>query len=297
MKIINNGQQVTPYRLLAALRLIAHLGECTREQFLRLLQPEFITYDTTASEYVLQVAVTYGLVYEENRLFHLHPELASDTLADFESYRRMMHKRLWQTNYEDEDDYRLSLYTAWYAVQNEKAFEYNADTAAQKFVNELKAMQRDELAAMTEGKLFNETKVRAWNAWAQFLGVAWAQSQGNASILIPDAYWRLRYLLPQLLSPDEEEIAAAVFMERLSEHCPELDGGVLFEMAWQDSRPHEQQTHLSLMLSNALHGLHRDGILRLITYADASESIVLYPTELYPSRISSLTWGENAWTS
>jgi hypothetical protein len=294
MELVNNGQQVTPYRLLAGLRLIAHLGECDREQFYTLMQPDFITDDNSASRSLLQLALHYGLIYEESSILKLNPELNRRILADFESYRQLMHKRIWGASEPDQDDFRLSLYTAWYAVQNEKVFSFNAVSAAQNFVNELAVMKRDELLAISEGQLFNDTKVRGWNAWAQFLGVAWSRSQGNASILVPDAYWRLRYLLPELLSPDGGEIAAGVFMERLNQYCPELDGGLLFQMAWRESRPHEQQTYLSLMLSNALHGLSRDGFLRLISYADASDSIQLYPTELYPSRISSIAWGESA---
>lgn len=73
------------------------------------------------------------------------------------------------------------------------------------------------------------------------------------------------------------------FMDQLAEHCPELDGGVLFNRCWQASRGAEQRgNRLSLMLSNGLRVLHEAGAVQLDLVADAAIKWRLYPAVGHP---------------
>jgi hypothetical protein len=77
---------------------------------------------------------------------------------------------------------------------------------------------------------------------------------------------------------EEKSMSFGLFMERLADTCPELDGGRLFNHCWQASRGAEQRgNRMSLMLSTGLRSLHNTGVIKLSEQADALTIWRLYP--------------------
>jgi hypothetical protein len=238
-----------------------------------------------AGKVVYRAAVNYRLIVEdENGYVSLHKDTGKrENIESPEGYCTFMQKRLTGIANEQEDNYLLNFVTAWYAVQNERIFRYQKKDDISQHVNtDMDPRGQEEL--VEEGRLFNPTKLNGWLTWASFLGWGWRMTIGRQELLIPDTHKRLKPVLSLLLS-DSEEILFSQFAEIIAEVCPELDGGSLFEKCWQASRSAEVRgNQLSLMLSTGLRSLHDHGLIRLITYADATETWQLYPAQGHPIR-------------
>lgn len=104
---------------------------------------------------------------------------------------------------------------------------------------------------------FNDTKYRGLRRWFRYSGLGWHDGDDRFH---PDPYERVVRQLPAIFNQGPD-LPIDGFMERLSEHCPELDGGHLFLRAnpnWDRSA-----RTITLGLSHALVDLHLDGILVL----------------------------------
>lgn len=282
MEIINNNQ-VTPHRLHALVRLVPRLRMPNRNDLLEMLQPPDLVNSQDASKAVYLAAVNYRLIVEdENDRVSLHPDIGKrQNIESATNFRTFMQKRLTGIADENADNYLLNFVTAWYAVQNERIFQYQKkDEISQRFNIDMDPRGEEEL--LEEGRLFNPTKLNGWLTWASFLGWGWTMTVGSKELLMPDTHKRLSPVLQSLL-PDSKEIPFTQFAERVAEICPELDGGTLFEKCWQASRSAELRgNQLSLMLSTGLRSLHDNDEIRLISHADAKEVWQLYPAQAHP---------------
>lgn len=282
MEIINNNQ-VTPHRLHALVRLVPRLRMPDRNDLLEILQPPDLVNSQEASGAVYRAAVNYRLIVEdENGRVSLHPDIGKRrNIEPVDGFRTFMQKQLTGIADENADNYLLNFVTAWYAVQNERIFQYRKkDEISQNFNRDMDPRGEEEL--LEEGRLFNSTKLIGWLTWASFLGWGWAMTVGGKELLMPDAHKRIIPVLPLLLL-DSKETPLSQFAERLAEICPELDGGSLFEKCWQASRGAEPRgNQLSLMLSTSLRSLHDNGKIRLIRYADSADEWQLYPAQAHP---------------
>jgi hypothetical protein len=282
MEIINNNQ-ITPQRLHALVRLVPRLRNPNRGSLLELLQPPDLVSSQEAGKAVYNAAVRYKLIVEEDGSgsVSLHKDIGQPkTIESAKGFCTFMQRRLTGIANEYEDNYLLNLVTAWYAVQNERIFQYQKkDDISQQFNSDMDPRGQEEL--VEEGRLFNPTKLNGWLTWASFLGWGWRMTVGQ-ELLMPDTHKRLEPVLPLLL-PHLEEIPFGQFAENIAEICPELDGGSLFEKCWQISRGAEMRgNQLSLMLSTGLRSLHDNGLIQLISHADATEVWQLYPAQAHP---------------
>jgi hypothetical protein len=282
MEIINNNQ-ITPRRLHALVRLVSRLRQPNRASLLDLLQPPDLVDSQEAAKAVYNAAVRYNLIVEDDSSDRvaLHKDIANGKDIDSaDAYRAFMQKRLTGVANEHEDNYLLNLVTAWYAVQNERIFQYQRkEDISEQFNADMDPRDQEEL--LEEGRLFNPTKLNGWLTWAYFLGWGWRMTIGRQEILMPDAGKRLLPALPVLLS-DSGEIRFGQFATKLAELCPELDGGSLFKKCWTASRGAEEQgKQLSLMLSTGLRSLHDNKLIQLIDTGDAAETWHLYPAQAH----------------
>lgn len=109
----------------------------------------------------------------------------------------------------------------------------------------------------TQPNRFNLSKYRGLRRWFRYSGLGWHDSE---DCFHPNPYERLARRLPVIFG-EQRELAIDEFMERLSENCPELDGGHLYLKA---NRGWDRGARsLSLGLAHALVDLHSDGLLRL----------------------------------
>ncbi len=281
MEIINNNQ-VTPHRLHALVRLVPRLRTPNRNDLLEMLQPPDLVNSQEASGAVYRAAINFRVIMEdENGRVSLHPDIGKrKNIESSDSFRAFMQKRLTGIADENADNYLLNFVTAWYAVQNERIFQYRKKgEISQNFNRDMDSRGEEDL--LEEGRLFNPTKLNGWLTWASFLGWGWIMAAGK-EMLMPDAHKRLIPVLPLLLL-DSKETPFSHFAEQLAEICPELDGGSLFEKCWQASRSAEPRgNQLSLMLSTSLRSLHDNGKIRLIHYADSIDEWQLYPAQAHP---------------
>lgn len=281
MEIINTNP-VTPHRLHALVRLVSRLRTPDRNDLLEMLQPPDLVGSQEASKEVYRAAVNFRVVVEdENGRVSLHPDIGKRrNIESVDGFRTFMQKRLTGIANENDDNYLLNFVTAWYAVQNERIFQYRKkDEIWQRFNRDMDPRGEEELRG--EGRLFNPTKLNGWLTWASFLGWGWTMTAGK-EMLMPDAHKRLTPFLTLLL-PDSKETPFSQFAKNLANSCPELDGGSLFEKCWQASRSAEPRgNRLSLMLSTSLRSLHDNGKIRLIHYADSTDEWQLYPAQAHP---------------
>jgi hypothetical protein len=275
-EVLNNSV-VTPPRLHAMVRLAARLKSPTRQDLYDLLQPGDAlpqVADQKVAKDVYNTARSCGLLAEDDaKVVTLQVDPRSvELLADF---RRHMQRALLGITDDSADNYLLNIYAAWYAVQDDKVFQFMPKDFETRF--------NSEVFPDAAGRHFNETKFNGWRDWAIFLGIGWPLRFRTREIMVPDAHDRIEPLLDVLLPDGGEPVLFGAFMDLLAEHCPELDGGVLFSRCWQASRGAEQRgNRLSTMLSNALRVLHEDGSIQLVLMRDAAARWQLYPAVGHP---------------
>lgn len=270
---IINYDPVTPHRLHALLRLISRLEAPKKEEIWNGLQPSQIglTNQDTSKE-VMNVARNSNLVVEQpDKTLVL--SVPVEKIDSVEAFRSCMRDQLLGVTKDGDSNYLFNLLTAWYAIQDEGVFgQYNKTLDYVSKVN-------DQLFPSVDVRRIDEKKIEGWRDWAAFVGLGWKMRTGGRGariVLVPDATGRLEAVLDKLL-PSGPPIRFIEFMQKLSDTCPELDGGQLFEYCWQLCRKGEARgNRLSLMLSNGLRGLRDMGQLELIRQADATDNWQLY---------------------
>lgn len=273
MEITNEGQ-AEKHRLQALVKLVEDLGPLDQNELLDLLQPRELgdSQDSQLSaRTTLMVAKECQLVsVDENRTVKGLVERAQfEQMSAFQAL--MVHILLGVTE-EEKSNYLFNLFSAWYAVQDEKVLFGLVETGYDGPFN-------DQVFPDVRPRPFNTTKFVAWRKWAVFLGLGWMMRLGGRELFVPDATRRLRPALAGIFG-GQTAMTFAQFMERLAYHCPELDGGSLFKYCWQASRGGEEKgNRVSLMLSTALRTMDGLGYLRLIYQADALENWQLCPAE------------------
>ena len=269
-----NYAQVTPPRLHAMVKLVSRLQAPTRKDVIDLLQPSVLVSDQSAAKNIYIAAVNCNIVSEApDKTLILNGEAAQ--LESMQGFQLYMQKRVLGVAESYQPNYLFNLYSAWYIVQNERVFQFVEKDYETGF--------NEELFQDAESRTFNMTKFNGWLRWAAFLGLGWPIKpglSGRSEILVPCASNRLKGVLAQLLTKDEQVIKFSLFAERIAELCPELDGGSLFTNCWEASRGSERRgNNLSLALSTGLRQLHVSGEIELIRQADATDIWQLYPAQ------------------
>ena len=269
-----NSAQVTPPRLHAMVRLVSRLQAPTRKDVIDLLQPSVLVSDQSAAKNIYVAAVNCDIINEApDKTLVLSEETAQ--LESMQGFQLYMQKRVLGVTESYQPNYLFNLYSAWYIVQNERIFQFVDKDFETRF--------NEELFQDAESRTFNMTKFNGWRTWAAFLGLGWPIKPGlggRSEILVPCASNRLKGVLAQLLTKDEQVIKFSLFAGRMVELCPELDGGSLFTYCWEASRGSEQRgNNLSLALSTGLRQLHDSGEIELIRQADSTDIWQLYPAE------------------
>jgi hypothetical protein len=283
MEIINDSQ-AEPRRLQALIRLIAYLEAPKRQESYDLLQPPALVERFQSKEVQSAAKTTYGIAVErclvkedDKKVLRLQVDPKQiDTMSAFQAY---MQKSIMGETQENQTNFKFNLFSAWYAVQNERVFY---DLAARGYDVAFCA----EVFPGVEDRPFNSTKFTAWRKWARFLGLGWPTRIGSRELLVPDATKRIKNVLPALFQ-EELKLPFGLFMERLAHICPELDGGVLFNKCWQASRGADQPgNNVSLMVSTGLRTLRGMGIIKLIDQVDAIDIWYLYPAEGHQQQVT-----------
>jgi hypothetical protein len=277
MEILREGI-VTPQRVHALLKTVKELQHAKRESIQDILQPRILSANdgkqNTINKIITQ-ALRFNLITkDEQEVLRLAPDIPKK-IEDLSVYRQFLQSRFCGIDIETEDNYILNCFTAWFAVQNEKAILPKQSETLAEYFNQQMFPSEQEDSDERETRKFNSTKYNGWLSWASFLG--WVKNYGN--VTVPDATYRLLGILSDVLN-DKNKISITEFIARMSAVCPELDGGNLFIRAWESSRPTEEYgKKLTLMVSTALRTCEKLGYLELTTEPDASDVWQLYDAE------------------
>ncbi len=279
MEIINDNQ-AEKHRVQALVRLVADLPQLTQRDVVNLLQPLLLVEANNSGDVqssannTCRIAEDCGLIVE-NRDQILEVRVPPEKFETMPAFQQYMQSVVLGVTEEEKSNYLFNLFSAWYAVQNERVLQDLVKTGYDGPFN-------DQMFPDASTRYFNSTKLTAWRKWATFLGLGWPMRFGQREIIIPDATGRIRPLISELF-PGKTLLPFGSFMERLALHCPELDGGQLFRYCWQASRGAEEHSrYISLMLSTALRTLDGLGVIRLEEQADALENWQLYPAQGNP---------------
>lgn len=117
--------------------------------------------------------------------------------------------------------------------------------------------ERELFGGAKQPNRFNETKYRGFRRWFRYSGLGWHDGD---DCFHPNPYERLERQLPAIFGK-ARELPIEAFMDRLSEQCPELDGGHIFLKANRDWD--RSARVVTLGLSHALVDLHLDGKIEL----------------------------------
>ncbi|MCG3146076.1 MAG: hypothetical protein HONDAALG_03908 [Gammaproteobacteria bacterium] len=117
--------------------------------------------------------------------------------------------------------------------------------------------ERDVFGGQRVNNPFNEVKLTGLHRWLSYAGLGWYDI---SEVFQPNPYERLRRRLGAIFA-GEAKLTGEEFMRRLSEACPELDGGAIFRRADRGYDPAAKVCTLGL--SHALIDLHQDGWIRL----------------------------------
>jgi hypothetical protein len=268
------------------IQLVDVLGQPSRRQLLDCLQPSALAQRANSqetSENVFTASIRLGLITElQSKERHVRLNVPTKAIAALDHFKSHLQNTILGVTDQSQDNYLLGQFTAWYAVQDERVMSDSKTDFEANFHAALYPTSNERV-------LSEEPGISAWRVWAAFLGWGWPMkfSAREEMRIVPDATGRIKPLLVKLLPIDDSETLFSAFMTNLSPLCPELDGGILFNQAWEASRGNEQRgNRLSLMLSTALRVLHKQGEIELIQRADATDSWRLFPTQSYINQVT-----------
>lgn len=251
---------VTPTRLETLIDLMREFSSrrITREILFDLLQPETLpTVDPKkrdGAEQTLAAARELGLLIQEND---------NKLKLTFEANNKQNTKQL-ILNALDEKVLANENVEPYFARFYSYLLGLNFDGIKNRTrVEWVSKFERDVFGGERLINPFNDTKLSGLNRWFSFTGLGWYDSN---NIFQPNPYERLLRRLP-LIFGKEKKITGEVFMQRLSQYCPELDGGEIFRMA---NRTYNSELKIcTLGLSHALIDLHQDKKIRLVCPRDS----------------------------
>jgi hypothetical protein len=141
----------------------------------------------------------------------------------------------------------------------------NANGCVEKSNDEwARDFERDVFNGQRGENPFNATKLTGLHRWMSYAGLGWYDT---SEVFQPNPYERLHRRL-DIIFANAAKLSGEEFMRRLSEFCPELDGGAIFKRAAQWYDPSTK--NCTLGLSHALIDLHQDGLIRLDCPSDSS---------------------------
>ena len=133
----------------------------------------------------------------------------------------------------------------------------SAGSGAQSGIDWETRFERELFRDTKPSNRFNLDKYRGLRRWFRYSGLGWHDSDNTFH---PNPYDRIARNLP-IIFGKTRELAIDAFMERLSEVCPELDGGHIFlraNLGWDCA-----SRTMTLGVAHALVDLHLDSVIIL----------------------------------
>lgn len=263
--LVFNNNQVSPQRLHALVKLVVYTDDLNRDTIFETIQP--MDNNRSSAVAVFNMAIGLGLIHESpDDKDRILSRLNIEDVNTIDAFQQVLSQLLLSQVDENDPQYLLNLFAAWFAVQNDAVIYERHDDLANRF-NKQMLPNRDKQST------FNETKMVGWIRWAAFVGWGRLISKGGRDYLMPDATLRIKPLIPKILNEVNQPMQFVNFLQRIGELCPELDSGKLFEYCQSLGT----QSHtLSLMLSTALISLQETGIIQIKKIDDSGRVFELF---------------------
>lgn len=248
---------VTPTRLEVLIDVLREYNrrEWDRTELIGVLQPKGLPDLTPNSKQAAQTigaARELGVVIEDGQRLRLNVTdrtlTARQVLLQFIDAQVLSHT--------DVEPFYAPFYSFLLSLNAEACQRRDGDQWAISFNQDCSAVAKAD-------NPFNKPKYTGLNRWYSYSGHGWFDTQG---VFQPNPYGRLRRRLVAVFGA-ETKLDGAEFFSRLSNSCPELDGGEIFCRTVAKYDP--GRGVVSLGLSHALIDLHFDGIIRLFCASDS----------------------------
>lgn len=254
-------QPVTPARVETLLNLMREFSNrtITREILYELLQPEGLPDPNPGKDQAkntVSAALELGLV-EEGVDKRLKTSFKTNDKRNSRSILRdaLDEKVLGITDIEP----YFGLFYSYLIAAN---FEGTSNRTADEWVLDF---QYKVFGEERPTNPFNKAKLTGLNRWFAYTGLGWYDMSG---IFQPNPFERLCRRLSLIFQKDKK-LTSEVFMQRLAEHCPELDGGTIFLKTFREQSYDASAKTCTLGLSHALIDLHQDRKIKLICPQDS----------------------------
>jgi hypothetical protein len=282
-----SSTQGTPERVWSLIEVLAaHSGDLECDELLNWLQPKFQQRDenipdqTSAADQTIDCARSLDVIRKnENRY-----ELTFDaTSIDFEGFADLTHNRMSSFSNDHADSLVFEAF-AWLviAVEREKEISSILRWNRGKFADEANQGLSPRGSA-NEARIFNTTKITAWERWIQFLGLGIGSPHTTA--IYPYITARLERKLQNSSGlPIDEEIPVRDVLNQLTRQMPYIDGGEMFLRTREAMQVPMPDRGISRILSIALRDLHDDGVITLNASGDAKNLAQLSPDDNHATK-------------
>ena len=296
MSILNRPSDGLFNVLIVLVRCLAARGAMHREKLLNLCAPPSAVKSQERAAQTLNRWIQLGLLNEDefgniNVNVTIQSKLrrrGSDTDELAKIIRSLVlspenNERFWESENNGSADFTRAV--CWMLAQNVFDFEVVGHTDVQ----ELEVAQLRNLAAFT-----NDTRWAGFKSWAVFLGFGWTGRYPN-DVFVIDPTAAVRDALPQVFE-GSRELRQSVFLTRLAELLPVIDGGEhrtrveqkIDRSVWSAT----ESDQVSSSLSRALNRLHECGELVLDERADAEKRSLLGRKSRVVRDVSHIVWKE-----
>jgi len=251
---------VTPVRLEILLDLLRGCRQgLARDDAYRLLQPEPLAGGEpsfTAAKATIRAGVELELVKDDGDGISLAPACRKEQDTRASVLSALDEHVLSKTDVEK----YFALFAAYYLGLGKQVYERRSQDN-QTWANQF---NRDVFENTPQPNPFNGTKLTGLHRWFGYAGLGWYDPAGKFQA---NPYDRLRRALPAIFKR-HRKLESEDFMFALSQTCPDLDGGAVFEQANRGYKAVDKRCTLGL--SHALVELHLDGTIQLSCPADSN---------------------------
>lgn len=242
-------QPVTPLHvesLLTFLRANSN-RKLTRDDIRNSFQPPSITTKQKQSHNAVKASIELGLISEGKEKVLELSSAAKSKKTPTAILREALDSNVLASK---EVENYLALFYSYMLGLNQKALGRSGEEWTIGF-------QRDVFDNQPQENQFNTTKLTGLHRWMSYMGLGWYDQKGEFQCA---PFERLQRSLSMIFQK-QKKLECDEFMHRLSEACPELDGGKFFLEANKSYDANAKQCTLGL--SHTLVDLHLGGFIKL----------------------------------
>lgn len=255
------GNMVTeaiPARVYSLYRITTSKKDITKTDVQKQMEPEGIYEGNSRFAAILKAATELKLVEVQDNI--IVPLVNKDQIKCMEDFRLFAISKL--NSFEGEQFHNV---TNFVVNMNEEIYKYSSISNA------------DFLKIVSENvyQQINETMIRAWRFWAQFLGFGYM----NNMVFLPNSYIYVKNVLRLMELEKMKEYKIDDFMTQFSQYGKILSNNL------------QPERNMNIALSSALRELHDNGTIELKYRSDVENRWILFPSiESFNEQVASIIY-------